>query len=204
MAPATYTEKDNSIFLDTPTKPGKAESYLPLYTTSSPSPPLSPPRYGPREEEDEESATEEPRLRPLRVLSILLVLLTTWYLVRRTGPTTIDMHVLWDVQGVSKEAKARGEVPWWKLAVVTLKVDVDVTSGGRRADAVPLPDGHPPMQLEYDEALLMQPMEDAEEMFDREVEGFTAMEEPMPSWISELPDANESSEERPSFVLQGP
>ncbi|KAG8863302.1 hypothetical protein FRB96_008793 [Tulasnella sp. 330] len=91
---------------------GETRSILPMYTVPSPPPASSP------------SSSSN----GYRTLSILLFASLLSLLLYLSRGTSIDFSVSWTVQPIPKAM--RNEVPWYKIAVVSLDVEVDVTTAG--------------------------------------------------------------------------
>jgi len=88
--------------------------------------------------EDEESWQDRNRAIVSSVLRwlIIMCLLGIFFqlgnkagLLPLNGGAAMDMRIVWNVQSVPQAARDQRLVPWWKLATVTLKVDVDIVAG---------------------------------------------------------------------------
>ncbi|KAG8987939.1 hypothetical protein FRB90_003057 [Tulasnella sp. 427] len=109
--------------------------------------PSSSPVLGSISEEQEEGRDEEEepictKAYALRLAALLLLLFTVLmvgssagYLPPRGG-MSVDTRVKWSVRGVSREMRESGTVPWWKVAIVSLNVDVDVVAGKKKKTVI--------------------------------------------------------------------
>lgn len=89
-------------------------------------------------EEEEEQTDVQPKTtfqRFLRLFTIFFVLFTLYQvgnnagMLPPSGGMAMDVRFKWSVQSVPMEARRAGVVPWWKVALVTMKVDLDVVHG---------------------------------------------------------------------------
>lgn len=89
----------------------------------------------------DEEEQEEPVFTTVYVLrlvgSILLAVMllmvgsSAGYLPPRGG-MSVDTRVKWSISGVPTEMREKGLVPWWKVALVSVNVDVNIVAGKRK------------------------------------------------------------------------
>ncbi|KIO28066.1 hypothetical protein M407DRAFT_22697 [Tulasnella calospora MUT 4182] len=70
----------------------------------------------------------------LFLLSVLLLAGSSAGYLPPKGSIAVDTRVKWSIRGVPKEMRESGLVPWWKVALVS--VNVDVVAGKRKGGGV--------------------------------------------------------------------